>query len=196
MFQKSLKAFTLAELLISLAILGVIATFTIPKILVAGRNSESNAKAKEAASMIAAAYQAYKSQNTVSTLTGIKDLTPYLNYVAIDTTSTIDDSYTQGTRACTWTSGVCLKLHSGAYIQYWPTDNFNGTANNNGVPFTVDPDGVVTDGTTNGPGKSVNFFLYYNGRVLDHGNLVSGTSYNQGVTWYADPAQVPPYFSW
>ena len=196
MSKNRFNAFTLAELLIALAILGVIATFTIPKILLAGQNSESNAKVKEAASMIAAAYDLYKMQNATSAVTGIEDLTPYLNYVAMDTASNIDDSYTQGSRACSMDSGVCLRLHSGAYLQYWPADNFNGVANTNGVPFTIDPDGKVTDGTTNGPGKSIHFFLYYNGRVLDHGNIVPGTNYNNGVTWDPNPAQVPPYFSW
>ncbi len=44
--EKPFKGFTLAELLMALAILGVIATFTIPKILGAQQSSSSNAKAK------------------------------------------------------------------------------------------------------------------------------------------------------
>ena len=42
------KGFTLAELLISLGILGLIATFTIPKIVGAAGDSKYNAAAKEA----------------------------------------------------------------------------------------------------------------------------------------------------
>ncbi|MBL8031855.1 MAG: prepilin-type N-terminal cleavage/methylation domain-containing protein [Candidatus Doudnabacteria bacterium] len=42
------KGFTLAELLIALVILGVIATFTIPKVLYANQNTKYNAIAKEA----------------------------------------------------------------------------------------------------------------------------------------------------
>lgn len=43
----SQPGFTLAELLIALAILGVIATFTIPKILQAQQNQEKHAIYKE-----------------------------------------------------------------------------------------------------------------------------------------------------
>ena len=58
--KNSQLAFTLAELLIALAILGVIATFTIPKILDSGSNSQWNAIGKEAAAMVSGAYQSYK----------------------------------------------------------------------------------------------------------------------------------------
>lgn len=47
------KAFTLAELLIALAILGVIATFTIPKVLTANQNGTFKAIGKETAAMLA-----------------------------------------------------------------------------------------------------------------------------------------------
>lgn len=60
--------FTLAELLISLAILGVIATFTIPKIIKAQQDAKFNAIAKEAATMVTGAYQQYQSQNTPTSL--------------------------------------------------------------------------------------------------------------------------------
>lgn len=50
------RGFTLAELLIALAILGVIAAFSIPKVLSAQQNQTYNAIAKEAA----ATYQNYK----------------------------------------------------------------------------------------------------------------------------------------
>lgn len=50
--------FTLAELLISLAILGLIATFTIPKIMSAQQNNEYSAIAQEDIATLSAALHA------------------------------------------------------------------------------------------------------------------------------------------
>jgi prepilin-type N-terminal cleavage/methylation domain-containing protein len=46
------RAFTLSELLIAVAILGLIATFTIPKVLVSVRNTQDKAIAKETVATI------------------------------------------------------------------------------------------------------------------------------------------------
>lgn len=84
--------FTLAELLISLAILAEIATFTIPKVLTSQQNGKYNAAAKEAASMVSAASQQLQYTGTVSASTTGSELTPYLNYVKYDTSGTqVDD---------------------------------------------------------------------------------------------------------
>lgn len=192
------RGFTLAELLIALVIIGEIATFTIPKIITSQQNNTYNARAKEAISMVAAAYQQYLLQNGPSTSAGISNLTPYMNYVALDNTSTIDSYYSDGgiTTSCGGASGYCIRLHSGAYMQFWPGATFSGTATNNGIPLLFDPDGKVTDGTTNGPGKSMYFFLYYNGRVTDLGNLVPNTSWSTNSNWQPNPSQIPPWFSW
>lgn len=79
--------FTLAELLIALGILGVIATFTIPKVLSAQQETQKKAIAKEVASMITGAYQLYVKDNGYSTSISGASLVPYLNYVRIDTSN-------------------------------------------------------------------------------------------------------------
>lgn len=56
---KQHRGFTLAELLISLAILGVIATFTIPKILANQQNSQKKAVFKESISAVSNAVYIY-----------------------------------------------------------------------------------------------------------------------------------------
>ncbi|HEY9745532.1 MAG TPA: prepilin-type N-terminal cleavage/methylation domain-containing protein [Oculatellaceae cyanobacterium] len=53
---RHLTGFTLAELLIALSILGLIATFTIPKVLVAQQDMTYRANAKDVAAAISAAY--------------------------------------------------------------------------------------------------------------------------------------------
>lgn len=50
--------FTLSELLVALAILGVIATFTIPKVLEGSNSSRYNAIVEEAAASLSAIYHA------------------------------------------------------------------------------------------------------------------------------------------
>ncbi len=188
------RGFTLAELLISLAILGVIATFTIPKILYAQQSSQYNAEAKEVAAMISAAYDAYKQQgNTPTTNTSAGDLTPYMNYVAVDSSSTIDLFYNASTRACTG-GYACVKLHNGGML-LWASAGFMGTASTNAIYFYFDPDGRVTDGTTNGPGKSVCLWLYYTGRITSYVNLSAGTVYGGGTVG-PDPTYDPPWFQW
>jgi len=190
--------FTLAELLIALTILGVIATFTIPKIITAQQNSSYNASAKEVAATVAAAYQSYVFRNGSSSGAGIANITQYMNYIAVDSTSTIDSFYgdSSATTTCGAFSGVCLKMHNGAYLQYWPSDNFSGTASTNGVPFLIDPNGTSTAGTTNGSGKALYFFLYYNGSVKDLGNITPNTSWSAQSGWNPNSGQVPPWFSW
>lgn len=190
---KNATGFTLAELLISLAILGVIATFTIPKILSAQQDSKNKALTKEAAATISAAYQAYRLSSSISASVGIKDLTPFMNYVSIEASANIDNVQGQGTDSCS--SQTCLKLHNGAILSYMNAYTFGGTSSTNAVWFHIDPDGRVTDGTTNGPGKSVPVFLYTTGRITDEGNLLVGTT-DSNDAYTANANNVPPWFSW
>lgn len=188
--QNTKNAFTLAELLISLAILGIIATFTIPKVLQNQQDSKYTSITKESASAMVGAFQAYTLRNSITgTLSGA-DLTPFLNYVSAYSGS-IDAAQGGGTINCNWTQYFCLKLHNGAVIEYTPSEPFGGTASTDAIYFYVDPDG----GTTGGPGKSVPFFLYTTGRLTTWGNLLPGTKVNGGG-YSADPTKDPPWFSW
>ncbi len=190
------KGFTLAELLISLAILGVIATFVIPKIIVNSQNSTYNSAVLEAAGTVSGAYQRYQSQNQITASFSIKDLTAYLNYIAVDTSSTVVSWQTSTTFTCSATA-PCLKLHNGSSLQYWATiDSFGGTSTINAVPFLVDPDSKVTDGTTNGPGKAVALWLYADGHIGDYGNMRAGTTYTGGSSTSSLPSRIPPWFHW
>src|SRR6478609_7639481 len=145
------KGFTLAELLITLQILAIIATFTIPKIIGSQQNSTYKAIAKEDIAAVAAAYQIFTLGNVPTASTTGGALTPYLNYVKLDTSGvTVDDIQGYGTLPCD-SSAPCMRMHNGGTIQITPY-SFNGTATTNAIRFKIDPDGRVTDGTTNGPG--------------------------------------------
>ena len=161
-YQLTSKAFTLAELLIALAILGVIATFTIPKILESGSDSKFNSIAKEAAGMVSGAYQNYKLENTASASTTFGDLTPYMNYVKVDTAILIDATYNSTTADCGTVNTDCIVLHNGAILLYI-TSSFTDTSSTSALIFNIDPDGkVTTTGAAGTPGKALPVSLYYN----------------------------------
>lgn len=189
--------FTLSELLISLAVLGVIATFTVPKVLVAQQDASNKAKAKEVAAMVSDAYNLYKSQNPVTANTWGVDILTYVNYLKIDTSGTlIDDVYTGGTISCSATT-PCYQLHNGGVLSPW--GRFGATSADRSVPFTFDPDGVVTDGTTNGPGKSVQFLLFTDGRMQTKGTVMVNNFYIGNSGPWGTGAFMgfdPPWFSW
>ena len=188
--------FTLAELLIALAILGVIATFTIPKIITAQVNSQFKAVAKEDISALSAAFNQLQLNGGVTSGTKPSDLIQYLNYVELNTGPlSIDERQTLTTKTCS-AFYRCLKMHNGSVL-YFDRDSgsLGGTNTTNGMWIMIDPDGKITDGTTNGPGKSMNIWIYANGRVADEGSLAAGTR-NNNAAQAADPSIVPPWFSW
>ncbi len=198
---KSLSGFTLAELLISLAILGVIATFTIPKILSAQQDGKYNATTKEAAAMVAGAFQQYQATNSIATGTNMSNLTPYMNYVAVKTSGSFDEDYGKtGTRTCL-ASSPCLVLHNGALLQYDPANTFGVVDSNHFIYFEVDPDGVVTDSaTTNGPGKSYLMAIFTNGKLKGFDTVTASEDTYLGGSaqgWGAGgPIAKPPWFNW
>jgi prepilin-type N-terminal cleavage/methylation domain-containing protein len=75
-----LNAFTLAEILIALGLLGVIAAFTIPKVLSTSNNQKYTAMAKEVAATIAEAYQSYSINNAITATTRTNDVLSFINY--------------------------------------------------------------------------------------------------------------------
>jgi prepilin-type N-terminal cleavage/methylation domain-containing protein len=138
------KGFTLAELLVSLAVLGVIATFTIPKVLTSVTYSQQTAIGKSVISSITEAYQAYKINNTLTTDTKPSYLMPYFNYVKdITLTAQIvnqEDPPNSGTCGSSYYN-KCILLHNGAIIAFDDTDLFDPSNVNKPLWFLVDTDG-------------------------------------------------------
>jgi len=182
MLNRKSSGFTLAELLIALAILGVIATFTIPKILSATGSGQNTSIGKEAASMVSGAFSTYGMDNTVtaaSTTAGL--FTGYMNYVR---TTTIDGG---GGNALACSSGTaCLVLHNGAFIKYIAAQSLAAVNGTNYWTFNVDPDGA----NTAAPGGT--FVLYGNGR-LTSGQFATGTAGTGGPTLYTTD---PSWLTW
>lgn len=168
--------FTLAELLIALAILGIIATFTIPKVLQAQQASHWNTAAKEIAAMASEAFHKHKLEGKLTSATRLSDLTPYMNYIEFDNTSVIDSTViSPNSFSCSSGSWDCLKLASGAIIAH--EDNpFGGTTNLHCVRFWVDPNSVYDGGPPRSSGRSVLMVIYYNGRLTSRSRMKAGSS--------------------
>ncbi len=186
--------FTLAELLSALAILGVIATFTIPKVINATQSGQSKAMGKEVAATLAGAMSAYSLNNTPSASTSFSDLTPYLNYVSTDTSTLIDALPGGGSNSCSLANSPCLKLHNGGIIRYHATQTFGGTDSLRAFWVHFDPDGTY-GGSTSGSSKSLGLFIYINGRITSEGYILTGTQ-NSGGAFTANLSKEPDWWSW
>ncbi|MEB3244430.1 MAG: prepilin-type N-terminal cleavage/methylation domain-containing protein [Vampirovibrionales bacterium] len=174
--QKAAKGFTLAEILIALGLLGVIAAFTIPKVLQSTGTSRASAVAKETASIISGAFSAYSLNNTIATA---DTLATYMNANANFVKTVADGSLTMtngsGTAVACNAANPCYVLHSGAIVQYTVANTLGGTASTNGINFAVDPDGTGATAPYQG-------YLYANGRVTTAG---SGATAPTGGAAYA-----------
>lgn len=184
----------MAELLISLAILGVIATFTIPKVLNAQQEGQSNAIAKETAAALANAFDAYRLNNSLTPTTNGGAITPFLNYVAMDSMSVIDNHPTQSSINCS--SGLpCMVLHNGAIIK--PSSRqFGGLETTNAIFFYMDVDAQYSGSTADSPGKGIVFFLYPNGLLRTRATVLPNTTDSTATNYNPDPNYDPGWFSW
>lgn len=169
--------FSLAELLITLAIIGFLMAFTVPALLQsqnAAANSKYSAIARDTEFMVFNAYEQYRRRNSsVSSNMQVSSLTPYMNYVSIDTSTSslingppAGQGYygSQNCGAQFVGNYICYRLHNGAVLWFWDLYYFGGTNTTNAIWFNIDPDG-------SGPTEALQTFLTYDGRIYTVKNL-------------------------
>lgn len=77
------RGFTLAELLIALALLGIISAFTIPKVLQSSAQQETNAKLRETVATLENAWYGLRASNSIGYGSSLyENLAPVLNTIS------------------------------------------------------------------------------------------------------------------
>jgi prepilin-type N-terminal cleavage/methylation domain-containing protein len=156
--SNTMQGFTLSELLVSLAVLGLIAAFAIPKVLSAVNEAGIKAVGKEAISMVSSSFDSLRADSNgfLPKSTTAAQLAAKMNFVNLATTTTGS------------VQGQVMNLHNGGRISYDEDDNFTG-GTNGFIRFNIDPDGAASSGAI-----SVN--LGYDGRVwVDNELYKAGT---------------------
>lgn len=189
-YPKFLQGFSLVELLITLAIMGILAVFTIPPLFqmpASNQPAKYTAIAKDTAFMVLTAYEAYKAANpTVATTVSMGALTPYMNYVAIDTSSVMNDA-----GAGTWTcssSYPCLRLHNGGSLNYLANLSFGGNTTQHAIYFRFEPDSRLNNIS------ALPMLLFYPGNISTDGSYHAYTCNSGGCTTTTSGAD-PTWFS-
>jgi prepilin-type N-terminal cleavage/methylation domain-containing protein len=170
--------FSIVELLITLAIMGLLAVFTIPPLFqvpASRSNTKYTTMAKDVTLMVVSAYERYKLVNpSVSPNMTFSHLTPYLNYLQLDLSNSsrvdgpLSGSWKTGSQTCgTQFVGTnrCYPLHNGGVIWICDLYSFGGiNTTTNAIWFNFDPDG-------SGPAEALQIWLTYGGRIYTVKNL-------------------------
>jgi prepilin-type N-terminal cleavage/methylation domain-containing protein len=142
--RSTMQGFTLSELLVSLAVLGLIAAFAIPKVLTAVNEAGVKAVGKEAISMVSSSFDSLRADSNgfLPKSTTAAQLVSKMNYVSL-----------------TGAAPAVMTLHNGGTLSYNVDDSFVGNATLDGsIVFNIDPDGAGNSGP-------ISVLLGYDGRV-------------------------------
>ncbi len=155
------SGFSLTELLVGVLLLGVIASFTIPKVLTNQKNQQRNSFTKEAMVTLTDMMAVYK--GALKTSTGMEQLRQGLN-----AHRTTEAKFIEGNANllnCSMPQFACLQLPNGTAMGYTLPSRFGGTKPNNAILIYFDPDGLSNSHVGIGPYDGVNLYLYTDGIV-------------------------------
>lgn len=166
----ALRGFSLIEVLVVVALLGLVAVFTVPKILNASSASKYTAIAKETATYLEGAMSNYLLESGLDTTSGPATLTPKMKYIKTVTSGSGAPTGETALETCGSGGRVCLLLANGGVLQYNSGNTFGGDSQTHAIYWNFDPDGA---GTNTG---RVTFVQYYDGRVTTYGALTTPAS--------------------
>ena len=189
------KGFSLVELLITFGIIALIVTFTVPQLFQSSTSTYSSKKtsaARDAAFMILSAYRQYKSvTGTVPTTMNAPALSPYMSYLRVDTSGSIDDRANLGSFLNCSSTQPCLVLSGGGKLLL-SSLTFNGANTTNAIRLYYDPDGVNSGtGAVDNDSKSLWIALYYDGAIRTR-NTVRANTCDSGNCGYGPAALYDP----
>ena len=189
-FKKLLShGFSLTEVVITIAIISLIAGLTVPGIMTSANNNKRLSITKQMMSLIVDALNDKVESNAVDSTLGFQQFVnvtgggglQYTRYLTSGAAKTIDAppnsiSLCNTAAICTFTPGAAniqaLTFKNGGLLVF-NTSLVFGTGANAAIPLVFDPDGEVT-GT--GDRNAVEFWLYADGRLRTARTLVAGTT--------------------
>jgi hypothetical protein len=125
------------------------------------------------------------------------NLTPYMNYLRVDTISVIDNAPGYSSFDCSVDS--CVRPHQGGVLGWYTSDEFCNTTSSNAIFFIWDPDGSYS-GSTTGSGKGIGIWIYYDGKIRTFKTMTTTTYGAFGSCYAPDPGPWgsgdPVWFSW
>lgn len=151
MSSKSLSGFTLAELLIALAILGEIAVFSIPKIVSSQQQGTKKALLRETIANLSAVYNTGYTQNEMPSGSKFSYISSHLNAVKICSTNGSTQGCSTASKTSNWETYPTMVLHNGVHIHFFNAgaDDFMIDWNGDAGPNIAGNDIVHVIGTTN-----------------------------------------------
>ena len=198
--------FTLSELLIALVLLGIIASLTVPKLLVSLNTKQANTLANDAKLLVSSAYADYAFGNpkppSSFTLAALLPSLPYAKHLNEAGETVSIDCPPLGTSVALGCSGshprvatlnpastdyVSLRLKNGGVLVLPTSLSLGGRSPLHGLPFVVDYDGKASNRS-----DSVEFWLYSDGTVRTRQTLVANTV-NSGGTFNPVPNADPTF---
>ena len=201
-FKKIISyGFSLTEVVITIAIVSLIAGITVPGIMTSANNNKRLSITKQMMSLIVDALNDKVESNAVDLNSGFQQFVnvaggggvQYTRYITSGAARSIDAppnavSLCNTGTPCTFTPGTdlqALTLKNGGLLVFRTIFTF-GTGADAAIPLDFDPDGEVT-----GDRNAVEFWLYSDGRIRTARTLVAGTTNNSGTitaSATADPA--------